>query len=155
MLKKVFLWLAVILTCCTIFAFSSTEGNHSEKLSEKITEKGFNIVGTTNHVNDNNDAGFFDAVHKIVRKSAHVIEFAVLGGLVFLLLRSYEIPIRKSIILALFISLIYAVSDELHQRFVKGRNCAIIDVLVDFIGISIGVYVTRIFEKIKAKKYCK
>jgi VanZ family protein len=37
--------------------------------------------------------------------------------------------------------LIYAVSDEIHQSFVPGRDCSAGDLLADIVGISIGLSV--------------
>ena len=51
--------------------------------------------------------------------------------------------IRNSLIFAS----LYALSDELHQYFVPGRNCDIIDLLVDILGISVGVFILYIVRK--------
>jgi VanZ family protein len=67
----------------------------------------------------------------VLRKLAHAAEFAVLG---FLLLRATG---RERPALALGIA--YAVSDELHQYFVPGRLGSPLDVLVDAVGVVVGV----------------
>jgi VanZ family protein len=66
-----------------------------------------------------------------LRKVAHAAEFAVLG---FLLARAIgrERP-------ALVLGIAYAVSDELHQHFVPGRVGSPLDVLLDTVGVAIGV----------------
>jgi VanZ family protein len=71
----------------------------------------------------------------ILRKAAHAAEFAVLG---YLLLRALgrELP-------ALAAGIAYSASDELHQSFVPGRQGTVFDVLVDAIGVIVGVYVAR------------
>jgi VanZ family protein len=66
-----------------------------------------------------------------LRKVAHAAEFAVLG---FLLARAIG---RDGPALALGIA--YAVSDEVHQHFVPGRLGSPLDVLVDAVGVAIGV----------------
>jgi VanZ family protein len=68
-----------------------------------------------------------------VRKIAHAAEYAVLGAL---LLRAIgrELP-------AAAISIAYAVTDEVHQAFVPGRQGAVVDVLIDAVGVLLGVYV--------------
>lgn len=38
------------------------------------------------------------------------------------------------------ISVFYAVSDELHQYFVPGRNASVWDVLLDGVGVICGVF---------------
>jgi VanZ family protein len=67
-----------------------------------------------------------------LRKVAHAAEFAVLG---FLLLRA-----TGRVDLALGLGIAYAVSDEIHQHFVSGRQGAPLDVVIDAVGVAIGVY---------------
>ncbi len=45
-----------------------------------------------------------------------------------------------SLVPAMIISGLYAVSDEIHQSFVQGRHGSPIDVAIDFVGISIAVF---------------
>ncbi len=42
---------------------------------------------------------------------------------------------------AVAIGIAYAVTDEVHQAFVPGRQGAVLDVLVDAVGVLVGVYV--------------
>lgn len=78
------------------------------------------------------DLGTWDLV---LRKLAHVAEYVVLG---FLLLRAIgrEAP-------AALAGVAYAVTDEIHQHFVRGRHSAVYDVAIDAVGVLIGVYVVR------------
>jgi VanZ family protein len=70
-----------------------------------------------------------------LRKGAHLTEYAILGLLLSrALLR--EVP-------ALALGVLYAVSDELHQSFVRGRHAAPLDVAIDAIGVVIGVTAWR------------
>ncbi len=68
-----------------------------------------------------------------LRKIAHALEYAVLGAL---LLRALgrELP-------AAAVGIAYAVTDEVHQAFVPGRHGAPVDVLVDAVGVLLGVYI--------------
>jgi VanZ family protein len=71
----------------------------------------------------------------ILRKCAHVTEFAVLG---FLLARAIgrEAP-------ALLLGVLYAASDEFHQAFVRGRHASPVDVTIDSLGLLLGLAVWR------------
>ena len=69
----------------------------------------------------------------LLRKGAHLTEYAILGAL---LLRALG---REPLALAAGIA--YAATDELHQHFVRGRHAAPRDVLIDTVGVTIGVYV--------------
>jgi len=50
------------------------------------------------------------------------------------------------LILALIISLLYAILDEFHQFFVPGRNSSIVDFFIDSLGIMLAsmIYAIRI-----------
>jgi phosphoglycolate phosphatase-like HAD superfamily hydrolase len=75
----------------------------------------------------------------VLRKIAHAAEFAVLG---FLLVRALG-----NEWMGLVAGIAYAISDEIHQDFVPGRQAAVRDVLVDSAGVAVGVYVVpRLFE---------
>ena len=69
----------------------------------------------------------------VLRKIAHLTEYAILGAL---LLRALSQPG-----LAILLGALYAVSDEVHQHFVRGRHAAWYDVVVDTIGVTVGVLV--------------
>jgi len=71
----------------------------------------------------------------VVRKCAHVTEYAILG---FLLVRATgrELP-------ALLLGVVYAASDEFHQHFVHGRHGSPVDVLIDSVGLLIGIFVVQ------------
>jgi VanZ family protein len=71
----------------------------------------------------------------VLRKLAHGVEFAVLGALLLRALRD-ELP-------ALVAGIAYAVTDELHQHFVPGRVGAPLDVLLDSVGVALGIAVWR------------
>jgi VanZ family protein len=101
--RAVFLWLPVLAWAAVIFAFSSVPHLSSG-------------LGTWDYV---------------LRKCAHVTEYAILGAL---LLRALgrEVP-------AFLAGVAYAASDELHQHFVAGRHSSPIDVAIDAVGITLGL----------------
>jgi VanZ family protein len=71
----------------------------------------------------------------ILRKGAHVTEYAVLA---LLLVRAIgrEAP-------ALALGVLYAASDELHQSFVRGRHASPVDVAIDAVGLALGLFARR------------
>ena len=74
----------------------------------------------------------------VLRKLAHVTEYAVLG---FLLARAAPLAA------AFALGVLYAVSDELHQSFVSGRQGAPRDVAIDALGVVIGLAAQRRFAR--------
>ncbi len=84
-----------------------------------------------------------------LRKAAHVSEYFVFTFLLYRAFKgSFNINSFKILMYPAGLSLLYAISDEIHQYFVVGRSCAIGDVLIDSIGI-IGFCIL-----IKVKKRC-
>ena len=71
----------------------------------------------------------------LLRKIAHAAEFAVLGFLLLLAARRDRA--------ALVLGIAYAISDEVHQHFVGGRHGSPIDVLIDAVGVGVGVWFGR------------
>jgi len=98
-------WLPVVAWAAVIFAFSSVPH-----------------LGT--------GLGTWDTV---LRKGAHVTEYAVLGALLYRALG------REAIALAAGIA--YAATDELHQHFVRGRHASPVDVAIDAVGLALGMLV--------------
>jgi VanZ family protein len=105
--RFVLVWLPVVAWAAVIFALSSVPG-----------------LGT--------GLGTWDTV---LRKGAHVTEYAILGGL---LLRALgrDVP-------AFVAAVAYAATDELHQHFVAGRHASPVDVGIDAVGVAIGVLAWR------------
>ena len=94
----------------------------------------------------------------LVRKTAHFTEYAILGSLFFLNLKSWQRPksmTSMNILLSLIFSLLYACTDELHQIFVPGRSAQFRDILIDTLGASFGATITyltiKLFAKVKAR----
>lgn len=78
-----------------------------------------------------------------VRKAAHASEYALLGILVFGVVRKKEMT-KRQMLCAIVITALYAASDELHQLFVPGRSCQLRDVLIDTAGAVAGVGISYI-----------
>src|SRR3954453_10392874 len=67
----------------------------------------------------------------ILRKGAHLSEYAILALLLFRAL-GREVP-------AFVLGFAYAVSDEIHQEFVRGRHASPFDVSMDAAGLALGL----------------
>jgi VanZ family protein len=98
-------WLPVVAWAAVIFAFSS------------VPHLGSGL-------------GTWDTV---LRKGAHITEYAVLGALL------YRALAREAVALAAGIA--YAATDELHQHFVQGRHASPVDVAIDAVGVALGMLV--------------
>lgn len=74
----------------------------------------------------------------LVRRGAHALEYIVLAILIANVFWQFGIRNKNVIIYVLFIALFYAVLDEFHQSFVKGRTSEVGDILLDFSGAIFG-----------------
>lgn len=92
-----------------------------------------------------------------IRKSAHFIEFFVLGALYYI--GSFFIKASRVSLFfhSLFISILSALTDETLQIFSQGRSSEVTDVWIDFLGVLLAhiiifavYYSYRFF---KAKQY--
>lgn len=84
-----------------------------------------------------------------VLELAHLFEFGILYFLVLMALLSFGPLSKWKEILAIIISLLYGITDEIHQMFVPFRSFSIIDLIKN----AIGVFVTWII--INKKYYSK
>ncbi|HEY6068666.1 MAG TPA: VanZ family protein [Gaiellaceae bacterium] len=99
------LWLPVVAWAAVIFAFSAVPS-----LSTGL--------------------GTWDTV---LRKGAHLTEYAILGALLYRALRREQVALAAGIA--------YAATDEFHQHFVRGRHGSPVDVAIDAVGVTLGMLV--------------
>lgn len=83
-------------------------------------------------------------IHPYVRKLAHVTEYFLLAGSVSLPLYVYRIRGIVLTISAGTFCILFACLDEYHQSFITGRVASSHDVLIDCIGIVLGIFIVRI-----------
>lgn len=126
MYKHFYRWLVVVVWCGVIFYFSSIP-------SLRITY------------------GIWDL---ILRKIAHAAEFGILTFLAYKAFNLENKPkTKKALILAFVFSFCYAISDEIHQSFVLGRQASVLDVGIDSLGIIlVTFYLAKSSFKLKTAK---
>lgn len=151
-------WLPAILIMLVIFNFSSkpaiVSGENSlsiadyvMKLYERITDRQIE--------EELRDEQLLMLDHYI-RKTAHVMEYAVLAA-------AFGLPLwlrrqRSSFVWlwAVALAAVYAATDELHQRFVPGRSGELRDVIIDtagaMMGASLFILIANIFLRRNKKK---
>ena len=101
-------WLPVVVWAGVIFAFSSVPSLSTE-------------------------LGTWDT---ILRKLAHLAEYAVLGVLL-------DRALGRRLLVAVALAGLYAVTDEVHQLFVEGRHGSPLDVGLDTLGALLGILLWR------------
>jgi len=79
------------------------------------------------------------ALHALIRKTAHVVEYTVLGALLVRALREEGLRGPALVAAAVGIGVAFAALDEFHQVFVPSRTPSPRDVAVDATGVVTGV----------------
>lgn len=97
----------------------------------------------------------FEMAHHAIRKTGHFVEYALLGLLLWRALRT-EQKFGALITPAQFVSVLllcafYASTDEFHQRFVKGREPSVHDVILDSCGAAFGLAVYGVATRKKKR----
>ena len=92
----------------------------------------------------------------VMRKCAHVTEYAVLALLLWRAFRS--IPILRAKMLLVFVAVVlgcalFAATDEFHQTFVRSRTPSVRDVLLDVAGALLGLLIGASFARRHPKKF--
>jgi len=99
-------------------------------------------------------AAAFGVLHILLRKSAHLFEYAVFSFLLYRALGdrdrlSWQPHIARWCILA---GAVYSLSDEFHQAFVRGRGASLVDCAIDTAGAALAMLVvygvTRGLQKV-------
>ncbi len=155
---RIILIVLIIGWMVMIFGFSADDGDESQTLSDKITVRVVHILKPDyDSMLKVEQKAYFNKVSFVVRKIGHFGEYGLLGLLVSGFLLTFEgIRNLKKRYIYYFATLwctIYALTDEVHQLFVKGRSARIGDVFVDMIGgLVAAVILVAIWKKISKRK---
>lgn len=132
-MKKRISIILVIIWMMFIFIMSSFNSTESSNQSNFIVNIIINIFNISN----------IEILSLIIRKLAHFTEYFILGILTYNMINNYN---KKSYI-SIIICILYAISDELHQLFVPGRSCQVLDIIIDSIGSILGIYLLSFIIK--------
>ncbi|HHW45421.1 MAG TPA: VanZ family protein [Clostridiales bacterium] len=147
-----FLWAAVIIWMAVIFFFSAQSGEQSSALSGGISEKLSNLMSPLIESLNWDTAKFEAGLESSLRNLAHCTIFFVLGVLLALTMQCYNISMPKRFLFSFFISLAYAVSDEIHQIFVPGRAFQLSDIAIDTAGALVGILLVVLVFRSRTNK---
>lgn len=139
-MKKALRFLPAIVWMLVIFLLSNEPGPESYQRSKILAEilSFFGFPVTENGI-------FF------LRKLAHFSVYFILTVFFFIgFCQSFEL--KKAFLISFFSSVLYASSDEFHQRFVPNRVGTPTDVLVDSFGALVAILVIYLFLQFFSKK---
>jgi len=137
-------WLPAIAWACLI-SFFSTDAFSSEHTSRFIIPVLHLLIPQAS-------IETLELLHVIIRKSAHLTEYFVLGVLLHRALRGDDRGWKlKWALWAIAIAAAYASLDEFHQVFVPSRTASPWDALLDTVGASAAQIVVRLWNMKKGK----
>ena len=133
-MKRATAWLGALAWMGVIFFMSAMPGDVSGAQSGRIA--GLVCRAIAFLLGENAASGVSpEAVNLLVRKGAHMAEYAIL----FLLYRRalHESGARRPGLAALCLCACYAATDEGHQAFVADRGPSAVDVGIDTLGAAL------------------
>lgn len=136
--KKIVYKIALIaIWLVVIFLFSNQVATDSSMLSARIVD----------FVSSYTPSIMVDSLTFVVRKSAHVFLYFVLGLLVYSLLKEYRLNEYKRALYGTLFVFLYAITDEVHQTFVPGRSGEVGDVVLDTLAGLAGIMIFMLVKK--------
>ncbi len=137
-----------------IFSFSSDSGEVSQNKSNQVIESAVEWISKiTHHTYRPEDIEkIIKKVSYVVRKTAHFLEYFILGILVINVFKDYRPLERKSLLLLFLVCVFYAMTDEFHQLFVVERSGQFTDVVIDSFGSFTGIFLYYQLFLRRAKK---
>lgn len=143
-IKKVLSIILLIIWMAIIFVFSAESADESAETSGEI------IQIFVEQIFEKPTQTQIDLLQPIIRKSAHFVLYTLGGIIICNLFNVYKIKYAK-IVSALF-GIIYAIIDEVHQSYVPGRSAEIRDILIDAVGIILGIIIVSNIKYIRDRK---
>lgn len=145
-LLKPLSFVPAVVVMYMITSFSAQDGVTSSQISGQVSD------GIVAVINEKLNLGFSDGqvaeisgkIEYYVRKMAHVTEYFLLAVSVAFPLYVYGLRGIPLLLVAGIFCVSFAGLDEYHQSFVAGRSPSKKDVLIDSIGVVLGITVTRI-----------
>lgn len=149
-MKKCIKFLILLAIMCMIFFFSAQPANDSTIQANFVVDIFYKLYLLFVSKPSVEYTKFAEVFFTPVRKLAHFSEFMLLG--IFAYLNIVEYKRNNYIFISLCFSIIYAISDEIHQIFVPGRACALLDVIIDSCGALVGIMLIHlVFKRWKRK----
>lgn len=144
--KRKIIYLMLLIIWMGIIFFMSNQPAHVSDSQSGLVIKILKYIGIDISIT------FGDLANFIVRKVAHFTEYMILAYLVFNVLEFYCTSDKSIIVFSILFVFMYALSDEIHQYFVPGRECALRDIIIDTLGGITSTLITYLLKKIPNKK---
>ena len=147
-LVRVILLILLIGTMFTIFKFSSQNGTQSKGVSTKVSEFVLQFSNKYQQAESKEKTKILLRTNAVMRKVAHFLIYTLLGLLLMGIMSKTRLKDKWRILITIFLGLLYAISDEIHQIYSPGRTPKIADVYIDLLGIFLGILLVILIRKI-------
>jgi len=139
--KRILFLLILIITFFVIFNFSAQDGEESGAISQKVTEFIVKVISKVKTIDMSTKLRYIEKLHPIIRKLAHFGVYTVVGFSVMGFMCTFDIRNIFKLLISFGVGITYAISDEVHQYFIPGRNASVIDVCIDSLGVLTGIFI--------------
>jgi VanZ family protein len=79
----------------------------------------------------------------LIKKSAHMVAYGALAVLILRALLAHGLSPREATVVAILFTVTFALTDELHQTFVMGRDSSVLDIGFDYVGATAFCLIAR------------
>ena len=141
MFKRVLFLILLAIAFYVIFSFSAQDGEMSGSLSQKVTEFIVKVISKVKAMDMEIQLRYIEKLHPIVRKLAHFGVYTIVGFSVMGFMCTFDMRNIFKLLISFAVGVTYAISDEVHQYFIPGRNASIIDVGIDSLGVLTGIFI--------------
>ena len=139
--KRVLFLILLAIAFYIIFSFSAQDGEISGSLSKKVTEFIVKVISRIKTIDMETRLRYIAKLHPIIRKLAHFGVYTVVGFSVMGFMCTFDMRNIFKLLISFSVGVTYAISDEVHQYFIPGRNASIIDVCIDSLGVLTGIFI--------------
>jgi VanZ family protein len=134
------LWWALTLTWAALIFYLATR-TFAPDFSQSM------LAGILQFLHIRVSPGTFGFLHALLRKLAHVVEYAIFALLLYGRDGEEGIWRPRHAVVCILVAATYSLTDEFHQLFVPGRHASLLDCGLDTVGASMAMLVpyTRLF----------
>ncbi len=147
-LRRILALLLTLAWAAQIFWLSTASftGDHTESMLVVLLSQ-FNL-----HVSSE----ILEMLNLILRKSAHVVEYAILSILLYFVFlgRDRFFWRARYAYWCIAWASAYALTDEFHQLFIRGRGASLIDCCIDGAGAAVGMVVIHLCSRVSSQTGC-
>lgn len=146
-------FIPMICMMCVIWGFSSNTGEVSSDQSQGIVSFIIDSVKDITHItmSEEEQRTWEERIHTPIRKLAHMTEYMIFSLTVAFPLLQYISSYKRIRRITSLFCILYASMDEIHQVFVPERSGQFRDVIIDGIGIGIGIFLFSLINRVILK----